>query len=350
MTNIPDRYPYEEFFQSLIAQARQSMDDLGIPGVAVGLSANNQEYRAGLGVTGLEDPQPVTPGTIFQIASITKTVTATALFRLVEQGEISLDDRVREFIPSFKVRNEDASARVTIRHLLNHTAGWFGDFFYNTGEEDEALAEYIALMADLPQLAPLGTTYAYNNAAFNVLGRIIEIIAGRQYERVMHELVLGPLGMDSSYFFPSEAIGRCIAAGYSQKEDGTTEPILWFVNRGEAPCGGLATDIGDLLRYARYHMGDGTAESGERILSSSTLAQMQTPTIQTDKQAWMGMNWFIDDSSGLRLIYHNGSTNGQETALWLAPAKKVALAIMTNHFKGEHLCENLTLMLKQFLA
>jgi CubicO group peptidase (beta-lactamase class C family) len=342
----PGDLSVSDLFWKLVAHSQAIMVRLGIPGIAIGLSVGRREFVAALGVISLADPRSATPETIYQIGSITKTFTATAIFRLIEQGKAGLDDPVRKYIPSFKVQDEYTAARVTIRHLLNHTAGWMGDFFINTGEGDEALAKYVELMAGLPQLTPLGATYAYNNASFNVAGRIIEIIAGKPYENVIREMLLDPLEMSASAFFPAEALGHPIATGYAQKDDRTTEPIGWFVNRGEAPCGGLALNVVDLLRYARFHINDDKTVHGEHLLSRLFLKQMQTPTVPADKQAWMGLNWFINDTSGVRVIYHNGSTNGQESALWMVPEEGLALVVLTNHFKGNLLHEDLTLWLR----
>ena len=115
----------------------EMMKKTGLPGVAVGIYHDDQTITAGYGVTNIEHPLPVADETLFQIGSITKTYTATAILRLVEMGKIDLDAKVRTYIPDFKVSDETASDEVIVRHLLTHTAGWEGDVFEDTGMADD---------------------------------------------------------------------------------------------------------------------------------------------------------------------------------------------------------------------
>src|SRR5207244_1574033 len=113
-------------------------------------------------VTNLEHPLPVDADTLFQIASITKTMTATVIMRLVERGVLDLDAPVRRYLPEFKLRDDDVAKRATLRHLVTHTGGWLGDCFADFGKGDDALALYVAAMAELEQLTPLGEIWHYS--------------------------------------------------------------------------------------------------------------------------------------------------------------------------------------------
>jgi CubicO group peptidase (beta-lactamase class C family) len=339
-STISDRRNYE-LFQRLVAHARESMDHYHVPGLAIGLLLDGQTFVAGLGVTNLTDPRPVTPETVFQIASITKTFTTTGIFRLIEFGKVRLDDPVRKTIPDFQVQDPEASARATIRHLLNHTGGWLGDFFVHTGEGDDALALYVQKMADLPQLTPLGAFYAYNNASFNVAGRVIEKIMDRPYEQAIRELVIDPLDLDQTFFFPDEAEKDHLAIGHYLKGDQVTPAHPWPVDRGSAPCGGLGSNVHNLLRYAQFHMGDGTTSHGVRLLTRGSLVRMQTPSVPADDDLQTGLNWFTRELDGNHLIGHSGSTDGHNSTIWMAPERKLALAVLTNLDPGSFLCDDL---------
>jgi len=341
-TIIDDRTPAAKF-RELTALAREAMARLHVPGLSIGLAVGDEEYVVGLGVTSVENPLPVTPETLFQIGSTTKTITSTALLRLVEEGRLTLDDRLRQYLPDFKVPDEDAAARVTIRHLLNHTAGWLGDFFINTGTGDDALAKYIEKMADIPQLTPLGTLYTYNNTSFNVAGRVIEVITGKTYEAAIREMVLEPLEMSNSFFFPTEGMLRRFVVGHALKEDNRVIVARpWEGNRSDNPCGGLVSDVYDQLRYARFHMGDGTAPKGERLLTPQSLQWMQTPGVPAGPDEWIGLNWFIHEIGGLRFVGHGGSCVGQQSAFWMVPEKKLAFTALTNLDKGTIINEELS--------
>src|SRR5688572_1390606 len=111
-------------FEQLAALVTQKMTEYNIPGVAFGMVKNGQLTLRGFGVTNIDNSQPMTPETVFPIASISKTVTATAIMRLVEQGKLDLAAPVRRYIPEFAVQDEAATRDVAIWHLLTHTAGW----------------------------------------------------------------------------------------------------------------------------------------------------------------------------------------------------------------------------------
>jgi CubicO group peptidase (beta-lactamase class C family) len=328
-------------FNELVEFARQEMERFQIPGVALGLSVNGRTHVAGLGVTGIENPFPVAPETVFQVASITKTFTATCIFRLLELGKLSLDDPLCMFIPNFKVQDETVSSHVTIRHLLNHTSGWFGDYFINTGDGDQALSQYVEKMACLPQITPLGAFYAYNNASFNALGRVVEVLTAKPYEVAVQELLLDPLELSSSYFFPNLVKKEFLARGHYLKANRVIPAHPWPVNRGDAPCGGVGSNVVDLLKYACFHMGNGISSHEERLLRRDSLDLMQTPAVPTEDETSIGLNWFIQDIDKQRLVGHGGSTDGQNSLLLLVPGDKLAFVVLTNLDPGSLLCEEL---------
>ncbi len=202
-------------FHSICDQVFEGMDRLPIPGVVVGVLLHDQEWIAGLGVTSVEHPLPVTGATLFQVGSITKTFTATAIMRLVEMGKLDLDEPVRRVLPELKLADESVAERVTLRHLLTHTGGWVGDYFNDFGPCDDALARMVAELAKLEQLTPLGEVWSYNNAGFNIAGRVVEVATGRPYEQALHDLVLDPLGLKNTYFFAEDVITHRFAAGHT---------------------------------------------------------------------------------------------------------------------------------------
>jgi hypothetical protein len=185
-------------------------------------------------------------------------------------------------------------------------------------------------MAGLEQVTPLGSLYAYNNAAFNVAGRILEIAGGQPYEQAIQELVLTPLGLSNSFFFPEDAGSRPVTRGHRVRNGEIVSAEPWTSSRALAPCGGLASSVSDLLRYAQFHCGNGTTPDGQRILTPGSLKTMQTPTIATEENGWMGLNWFIDDVDGTRFIRHCGQSNGQNSLYWMVPDRNFAFVLLVN--------------------
>ncbi len=327
------------------------MKDKGVPGVAVGILHKGETATAGFGVTNVDHPLPVTDETLFQIGSITKTFTGTAILRLVEMGELDLDATVRTYLPDFKVADETAASQATIRHLITHMGGWVGDLFDDTGAGDDALARYVANMADLEQLASLGTVWSYNNAGFSLAGYVIEMVTGKSYQAALKELVLEPLGLKNSYFDPGDVITHRFAVGHNVTEEDTQVARPWPLPRSAYPAGGITCHVQDLLRYARFHLRDGTTDDETRLLSSESMAQMHSPQVTIwGSEAW-GLTWAIDDTYGTRQISHGGGTMGQISLLTLTPEHDFAIAIFTNANRGRFVAREVSRWaLKQYLG
>src|SRR5581483_1882136 len=101
----------------------------------------------------------------------------------------------------------------------------------------------------------------------------------------------------------------------------------WPIPRSANPAGGLASTVRDQLRYARFHLGDGTAPDGSRILSATAMAAMQQPSVPAFGDSWIGVSWGIRESGGLRLVMHGGGTNGQASAFMLIPSERFAITV-----------------------
>jgi CubicO group peptidase (beta-lactamase class C family) len=127
---------------------------------------------------------------------------------------------------------------------------------------------------------------------------------------------------------------RSFAVGHLVKEDGPRVAKPWPIPRGSNPAGGIASSARDQMRYARFHMGDGTNEQGERVLSTESLKLMQTPAVSAWAGAHSGIAWFLTETEGTKIVAHGGGTNGQISAFLFAPERNFALTILTNADKG----------------
>ena len=154
---IQAQSPPDARFEAVVSLAQEKMREYLVPGVALGIVDKGSVTIRGLGVTGVEDPLPITAHTVFPIASISKTFAATAMMRLVEQGKVDLRAPVRTYLPDFRVRDEAVSRDVTVWHLLTHTGGWEGQVSGPDCGED-TLRNFAAAQGDLMQLAPPGAT------------------------------------------------------------------------------------------------------------------------------------------------------------------------------------------------
>ena len=306
----------------------------GIPGVAVGVRADGREVYACRGVTSIDNPLPVDQDTLFVLGSVTKTYTATALMRLVAEGRVELDAPVRRYVPELRLADEQTAAQVTVLNLLNHTSGLGWDLLLDTGEGDDALASFVAKLAELELIAPPGARASYSQAGYSLLGRVIEKVAGLPYEKAIASLVFAPLGLSHSFFAPVDVMTRRFAVGHNRGEDGTLSiGRLWRGPRCRNPGGGLASSVADQLRWARFHLGDGRGESGERVLPAEVLHRMKEPTAELRGSTLgdaFGICWFLRDVDGVRTVGHGGSANGQFAELLTVPERGFAVVALSN--------------------
>ncbi len=305
-----------------------------IPGVAVGVWVDGKEAYACQGVTSADNPLPIDQDTLFLVASVTKTFTATTLMRLVAQGQVELTAPVRRYVPEFRLKNQQDADTITVLHLLNHTSGLDWRINADTGEGDDALKRYVAKLAEMELIALPGTRTSYSQVGYNLAGRIIEKVTGQTFEQAVASLVLKPLGLSHSFFARDAIMIRRFVVGHNPGKDGTPSIARpWRHSRGENPGGGIATSVADLLRWARFHLGDGRAASGTRVLPTHVLQQMKVPTAElraSNLGDAIGISWFLRDVDGVCTVGHAGSANGQFAELLTVPERNFAVVSPSN--------------------
>ncbi len=335
----------DELFQSLRDEITSGMQRLPIPGLAVGLWHAGHEQTAGFGVTSVENPLPVTPDTLFQVGSISKTFTAPALMMLMEAGKVDLETPVRTYLPDFRLSDDTVAARVTIQHLLTHTGGWLGDYFNDFGFGDDAQVKMLAEIARLPQFTPLGEVWSYCNTGFNIAGRIIEVITGQSYEAAIQEMILDPLDMKMTFYFPHDVMTHRFAVGHEIIERAARVARPWPIGRAGHPVGGVVSTVIDLLKYARFHLG-----LAPYLVKPDTLRLMQTPLVTGSGLDVFGLSWFITPIKDTPVLRHGGATHGFTADFTLVPAKQFSITTLTNSDEGSVLYEDLRVnALKRYL-
>lgn len=300
-----------------------------IPGVAVGVWTKGKQYLVCHGVTDLEHPEPIEPDTLFLVASVTKTFTATAIMRLVADGQIELDAPVQRYLPDFAVADLAASTRITVLNLLNHTSGLDWRIPDMPDESDSALARYVAALRDHELIAAPGARVSYSQSGYNVAGRVIEVVTGMTYEQAMATMLLEPLNLRHSTFASRDTITEPVSMGHNASADGSLTVVQqWKDTRANNPGGGLATSISDLLTWAKFHLGDGGA-----VLPATDLHLMRTPTaklIGSSLGDAVGIGWFLRDIDKHHAFGHAGSANGQFSEILLVPDRDFAVITLAN--------------------
>jgi CubicO group peptidase (beta-lactamase class C family) len=220
--------------------------------------------------------------------------------------------------------------QVTIRHLLTHMGGWVGDYFNDFGNGDDALKKMVKDIAKLPQIHPLGKIWSYNNTGFNLAARVIEVVTGKPYEKAAQEMLFDPLELKMSFFYPSDILftHRFVVGHYiDKKKILVSRP--WAIGRAGNGIGGVVSTVQDLLKYARFHMGNGT-----RIIKKKSLETMRVKQVNAGMHGDMGITWFIREYGGIKFYGHGGATNGQQANFFFIPEQDFALAILTNSDEG----------------
>jgi len=318
-------------FKKIAQKIVSEMKRLQVPGVAIGIWHNGKEYAEGFGITSVEHPLPVTPDTLFQTGSISKTFTGTMLMQLAEQGKVDLDAPVRKYIQDFKLRNKEVAREVTVRQLLTHMGGWVGDYFNDFGNGDDALDKMVRDIAKLPQVQSLGTIWSYNNTGFNIASRIIELVTKKPYEQAAQEMLFDPLGLNMTFYYPSDILlTHRFVVGHQKVKGKVQVARPWAIGRAGNGVGGVVSTVRDLLKYGRFHMSNGK----KNVITSHSLRAMRVPQVDAGARGLMGITWFIRKTGDITTYAHGGATNGQQALFFFIPKQDFTLAILTNSDDG----------------
>ena len=190
------------------------------------------------------------------------------------------------------------------------------------------------------QVAPPGKAWSYNNAGFTIAGRVIEIAADTSINRAMRDLVFEPLGLAHAGTTANDFIVQRFAAGHTTR-DGKTTLQRPFSASTSVTAGGVGLCLTDLLAYARFHLGDGTAASGDRLLKRESLDEMRRPQFRkqgTDDE--IGLAWHVRQVGPIRTFAHGGTLGGHVLLLEIVPERNFAIAILTNANTGWRLIQD----------
>ena len=323
----------EEFMEQLDQHIPGWMDRYDVPGVTVALIRQGEViWSNAFGYADIEQGTRMTTDTVCRVESISKSVTARGVMRLVEMGEIELDDPVHQYLTSWEFpESEFNTDRVTVRHLLSHSSGLpLGTIGleYAPGEEKSSLRESLTREVHFVQ-AP-GKSFLYSNPGFNLLEVLIEDVTGRDFSEFMEDEILAPLGMVNASFEWSEDFHTPVPNGYNLRGD----PISVYVYSDKA-AGGLFASAEDIARFAASGMLN-EFYSTENILNQNSIRELYTPVIDmADIYAlvadYYGLGHFIETlTTGQLAVFHGGQGNGWMTHFHLVPETGDGIVILTN--------------------
>lgn len=323
-------------FNSLEHCIKYHREHWGVPGIVVGIYRDGEVSLHAEGIGHLAADWPMRTDNLFRIASITKLFTATAAMMLVDEGSLDLDEPVKTYLPELKLADPEAEATITMRQLLSHAAGIYGDVFDDFGSDDGALTREIAHLETIRQLTKPGELWHYCNSGFDLAGHVIATITGQPYEELIRERLFEPLDMKRAGFFAHEMISWPHAVGHDPVEPLSREHRVanQHYPRNNNPSGAVLTNAGELLLFAAMHIGDGS-DGGRQLLKPESARGMREGQIESGDFAdeW-GIGWDIRDYGDVRLYGHGGSTNGFQSQLTIYPERQFALCIWTNSGHG----------------
>ncbi|HEX5504460.1 MAG TPA: serine hydrolase domain-containing protein [Thermomicrobiales bacterium] len=310
-----------------------------VPGLALAVVGGGEViYARGFGVTSVEDGGlPVTPYTLFQIGSITKSLTGTLVMRLVDAGALDLDRPVTAYLPDLTLGQPDVAGRVTLRRLLSHTAGLpfdqiTPDRLYGSRDPD-ALAAYVRdELPRRPLVAAPGARWSYSNPGIILAARVAEVVTGRTYPELLRELVCAPLVMARTTVDPTVALTYPLAQGHELAEDGALRVRHRAAdNAAQYPAAFAYSTALDLANFALLHLGGGRF-GGERVLTPASVAAMHEPHAARGEGPGTayGLTFFLDDFRGRRKVGHPGSVAPYASLLALLPDEGLGVVLLCN--------------------
>lgn len=295
------------------------------PGMAYAVVENGTIRSGARGEALLGSGEAVTPDTPFLIGSISKSFTALAIMQLAEAGQISLDDPVSLHLAAFRDR---PSGAITIRQLLSHTSGYStmqgnDRHLDEAGGADELAREVERSAQTTPANAP-GTVFAYSNANYRILGRVIEAVSGTDYASYINRQILEPLGMTNSFVSDGQTYPQ-MAAGHTP----------WFLtkrpfdpgvtHRVNAPAGGVIASANDLALYLAMMM------NGEDDIVSAAAKEVMMRSAGEASPNY-GLGWMVINAG--ESAYHTGTSPGVETLATMVPSQQKGAVVLVNAGSG----------------
>ncbi len=340
-TSTPTREPsFTADARAVDALAQQVVERTHIPGMAMAIVQGDKILvLKGYGVTDARSGEPVTPNTVFRLASLSKAFAGTLAGLLVEDGSLNWNMRVADQLPAFKLADLQDTQSLTVRDILSQRAGLTHNTYDRDLESDIPFELLVQRLAQAPLACAPGDCYAYQNVAFSLIGDIVFAVTGDFYSHQVEKRIFHPLGMyDSSY-------GReALEASPSWARPHVRGAGGWAPIRPQEayyripPAAGVNTSIHDMTQWL-------IAQMGHRpdVLSPAVLADVHSPQVPTPDQmhgspwrrerissASYATGWRIFDYAGHTLVFHGGAVRGYRSEIAFLPDRDVGAVLLWN--------------------
>ena len=315
---------YAEVVEEARALVRADLAARGYPGIAIAVAVDGETiWSEGFGYTNLEHRIPMRPAVKFRVGSISKSLTAAAVARLVEDGRLDLDVPIQQYVPSFP----EKAHPITTRQLGGHLAG----IRHYEGDENfirdpyPTVLDSLSIFADDPLLHEPGTAFAYTSYGFNLLSAVVEGASQKPFLGYMREAVFRPLGLrDTVADFVTPIIpGR--TSYYVRDGAGSVVNAPWVNNSYKWAGGGFLSTTEDVLAFANAHLDDEFLSEASRKL---LFTEQKT---RGGEGVGYGLGWFVRTrEDGRRLLSHSGGSVGGTSLMVMEPESRVVVVGLIN--------------------
>jgi CubicO group peptidase (beta-lactamase class C family) len=326
----------------VVENARKTFD---VPGIAIAVVKDGRVVLAkGYGVRKLGDPAPVTPQSLFRIASNTKAFTTAALAMLVDEGKLRWDDRVVDHMPAFQMWDPYVTREMTIRDLLTHRSGLglgAGDLMFWPAT-DFTPAQILSRIRFLKPASSFRSKYAYDNLLYLVAGEIVHIVSGKPWQEFVRERIWTPLGMSHTNASTQALASAADAAAPHARAGGKLVVLAQTDHDNNAPAGAINSCADDLAKWMLLQLSRGgklfsAAQSKEMWSAQTVLPIPELPkgapaalaAVQPQFRAY-GLGWSLSDYRGRKLVSHTGVLAGYVSRTALLPELNLGVVVLTN--------------------
>lgn len=303
--------------EKLDAYCKAAETNLNFNGTVLVKKKGQVLLSKGYGFANHEEKITGNENTRYQVGSVTKQFTATVILKLVEQGKLSLNDKLSKWYPNFPKGD-----KVTIEQMLTHTSGihsYTGDpKVFDSVRTLPVTEKYMVnLFASYPYDFEPGTNWSYSNSAYSLLGYIIQKVTSKPYEKVVREMILEPMGMSSSGFdFKGAPAAKAI--GYDRVSGDRIQRARQVDSTVSFSAGSLYSTTADLVKW------DASLYSG-KVISVASMQKAHTP-----KMNKYGYGWAIDTVHGRRVVQHGGGIDGFLCQNYVLPEDDIQVIVLTN--------------------
>lgn len=318
---------------------RTSMQDKKIPGAAYAIVEMGEPLKVGtFGTRAKGRKLPVTEDTVFRLASVSKTFSASLVAKLVEEGQLSLDTKVAPFVPVFQLKKKGHAEQIEVSHLLSHTVGLTPDSYDNMIEDGWDLPKILPRFKRLAPICAPGKCYGYQNIAFSLVEPIVEATVEDEFNSLMQERILTPLGMQTA------SIGM---KGYLEKDDRAHPHVNtrrgWYRTKVKphyynvSPAAGVNASIKDMVKWVESYLGWYPEVISPGVIDMVTEKRVRTKR-ELYKRQWRpyledahyGLGWRIYDFGEHEIVMHAGGVSGFRSIVSFSEEYGVGLVILMN--------------------